>query len=877
MVGGKTRLLRPHSTNSIDLELSIAIPPSNVDHTHRLLESVYEARKDKDQLNAVVKRFLSESPTPFDLTSLASHREVLLLREPLRVTRIKKMIEINGLIQVSKENLYFQSIPNFSFRKLKRFPLSSSSQGFTMNLIKYKLKNTGVELQFSNDSKTKNLFILFDSTRDRDLFINTIQSIDGVSSDSISSTLSLAPQIPPIHIVTDLWRNSYISNFAYLMYLNFMAGRSANDIGQYPVLPWTINEMTASSLDLSDAKQFRDLSVPIAATNKAKLDQAIERSAHMPLDERFLFGSFYSNPAFVLYFLIRKFPECHLRLHGGHFDHSARLFSSLKISWNAVAVTGSAMMELIPEFYSEWNKAKEWLTSSFSSGNSHVGDVSLPPWVPNGDPSEFVIRMRCALESAHVSAHLHEWIDLVFGVKSTGKQICFDAKNLFHPICYLTDVDGDVIRYCKDHETTTDVVVLQSQEFGHVPKQLFVTEPHPPRIESRWKPERSDPAFYRQMVSEIGWRDEILIAIETLGKSGEKKKEMDEVSNVKADCSSVNTPAAVPPLVVPTMRASTQKNFTLIDTRKTNFVGKENIGTITDFANVYGELCAVTSSGYFVTDSSAFRLSSRSLPCIVAGLKKSEFFCASADGDVFIVSSKNGRIFQKRIHENAVTVIDIVGNLGVSGSTDQSILVWDLETLSIVNQLDFHSAPISCIHVIDSTRFASGDTLGGIACWDLSRPSPLVWTSTLTRSRSIKSIVSSDSAIVVFDSSNSMVVFDTRDGVTLWDHSMGGGDSENLLGGFFPNRKDSSIMFVVSETKEGTVVHNVNITWANKAITNFSILGSSVIPNQKNVLLARKPNVDNSITCLSDRTVSVIKKKSYYNFDAFCIHIPIVS
>ena len=68
VVGGKTRLLRPHSAHSIDLELSITINASIIDNTFRLLESIYEARKDKDKLNVVVSRFQSDSPTPFDLT-----------------------------------------------------------------------------------------------------------------------------------------------------------------------------------------------------------------------------------------------------------------------------------------------------------------------------------------------------------------------------------------------------------------------------------------------------------------------------------------------------------------------------------------------------------------------------------------------------------------------------------------------------------------------------------------------------------------------------------------------------------------------------------------------------------------------------------------
>lgn len=39
--------------------------------------------------------------------------------------------------------------------------------------------------------------------------------------------------------------------------------------------------------------------------------------------------------------------------------------------------------------------------------------VQLPAWAEN--PIDFIYKHRMALESEHVSAHLHEWIDLIFG------------------------------------------------------------------------------------------------------------------------------------------------------------------------------------------------------------------------------------------------------------------------------------------------------------------------------------------------------------------------------------------------------------------------------------------------------------------------------
>lgn len=52
-----------------------------------------------------------------------------------------------------------------------------------------------------------------------------------------------------------------------------------------------------------------------------------------------------------------------------------------------------------------------WLTTSCCADSVH-----LPVWAES--PVDFIHKHRKALESEHVSAHLHEWIDLIFGYSS---------------------------------------------------------------------------------------------------------------------------------------------------------------------------------------------------------------------------------------------------------------------------------------------------------------------------------------------------------------------------------------------------------------------------------------------------------------------------
>ncbi len=77
--------------------------------------------------------------------------------------------------------------------------------------------------------------------------------------------------------VTQRWVRGEISNFAYLMALNTLAGRSYNDLMQYPVFPWILADYTSEELDLTDPETFRDLSKPMGAQTPRRMEQFLKR------------------------------------------------------------------------------------------------------------------------------------------------------------------------------------------------------------------------------------------------------------------------------------------------------------------------------------------------------------------------------------------------------------------------------------------------------------------------------------------------------------------------------------------------------------------------------------------------------------------------
>lgn len=82
-------------------------------------------------------------------------------------------------------------------------------------------------------------------------------------------------------------------------------------------MPWIISDYTSSTLDLSDPSVYRNLSNPVGALNPERLATLRERFCEMPpgdgADKPFLYGTHYSCPGFVMFWLVRAAPGHLLR------------------------------------------------------------------------------------------------------------------------------------------------------------------------------------------------------------------------------------------------------------------------------------------------------------------------------------------------------------------------------------------------------------------------------------------------------------------------------------------------------------------------------------------------------------------------------------
>ncbi|XP_022773061.1 BEACH domain-containing protein B-like isoform X4 [Durio zibethinus] len=387
----------------------------------------------------------------------------------------------------TSDNIEAENLHKKPLKNVKRHRRWSIGKIKAVHWTRYLLRYTAVEIFFSDSVSP--IFINFASQKDAKeigtLVVSTRNELlfpRGSSRDK-SGTISFVDRRVALEMAEtarESWRRRDITNFEYLMILNTLAGRSYNDLTQYPVFPWILADYSSEVLDFNKSSTFRDLSKPVGALDSKRFEVFEDRYRNFcdPDIPSFYYGSHYSSMGIVLYYLLRlePFTSLHRNLQGGKFDHADRLFQSIEGTYRNCLANTSDVKELIPEFY----YMPEFLINSNSyhlgvkQDGEPISDVSLPPWA-KGSPELFVSKNREALESEYVSSNLHHWIDLVFGYKQRGKP-AVEAANIFYYLTYEGAVDLDAM----DDELQRSAIEDQIANFGQTPIQIF-RKKHPRR------------------------------------------------------------------------------------------------------------------------------------------------------------------------------------------------------------------------------------------------------------------------------------------------------------------------------------------------------------------------------------------------------------
>ncbi|XP_064622032.1 lysosomal-trafficking regulator-like isoform X2 [Lineus longissimus] len=411
------------------------------------------------------------------------------IQHTCRCTSVTTSSETSGEMLVGENCVYFvadEAIHDANYTQV----LLGNKDLLSMNwphadikeIIKrrYQLRDIALEIFLTNG---KTSLLAFDTTKERDQVYSLFDAMN----------LPNLIKMENLTAIRQLWVDGRMTNFEYLIHLNKLSGRTFNDLMQYPVFPFIISDYGDERLDLEKPESYRNLSKPIAVQYKKKEERFIQNYMWLKQEyekakvsggeefdfktEPFHYGSHYSNSGTVLHFLVRlpPFTKMFLIFQDRSFDVPDRTFHSMDTTWKLSSSQSTTdVKELIPEFFSLPNffiNAEGYAFGHRQTGEQ-VDDVTLPKWC-QCDARLFTLVNRQALESAHVTQNLHNWIDLVFGYKQTGKA-AVEAVNVFHPSTYF-GVNVDAIQDPLKRKAMETMI----KTYGQTPKQLF-DSPHSP-------------------------------------------------------------------------------------------------------------------------------------------------------------------------------------------------------------------------------------------------------------------------------------------------------------------------------------------------------------------------------------------------------------
>ncbi|XP_023288682.1 lysosomal-trafficking regulator isoform X2 [Orussus abietinus] len=335
---------------------------------------------------------------------------------------------------------------------------------------RYQLQERAIEI-FIVTGRT--YLLAFNSSKERDDFVAELSACNlprRIPGDDLGEALAL-------------WRSGTLTNWEYITCLNKLAGRSYNDLMQYPVFPFVLADYVSEKIDLNNSNIYRNFKRPMAVQDKKNeqhyinnynyLKQALTEGLNLIAlnQEPFHYGSHYSNSGTVLHFLVRlpPFTSMFLCYQDDNFDIPDRTFHALATTWRLTSCDSTTdVKELIPEFFylPEFLLNSEGFNFGVRQNGNTVGDVELPAWC-GGDARLFILAHRAALEADLVREVLPFWIDLVFGFRQTGRP-AVEAINVFHPATY----------YGFNVEQIADPLERQAWEtmvktYGQTPAQLF--------------------------------------------------------------------------------------------------------------------------------------------------------------------------------------------------------------------------------------------------------------------------------------------------------------------------------------------------------------------------------------------------------------------
>lgn len=599
----------------------------------------------------------------------------------------------------------------------------------------HNLRDVAVEV-FLNTGQT--YLLGFSTTEERDELHNRLLQLN------LPNLVHHGDQRKEIRSMTQRWQEGHITNFEYLMHLNKQAGRTFNDLMQYPVLPFILADYTSTTLDINNPESFRNLAVPMAIQDSKLKDHFVQRyemlrrdyenqfdgvEAHLNSSTQpYHYGSHYSNSGIVLHYLVRLLPYAKLFIdfQGGSFDIPDRTFHDMRTTWRlASSESTTDVRELIPEFFflPEMFHNLERFRFGERQNGEVVDDVMLPVWA-GGDSRHFILKHRMALESEYVSQNLHHWIDLVFGYKQQGPA-AVDAINVFHPSTYF-GIDVENIENSLHREAMRTMV----KTYGQTPRQLFkeahVTRNAIAHIYSKPLTTKGAPMQQgsNQKMTSRFWRIAFASTMSDALSTVDREKDLTPGTlhfSLPVLCWTAKFPHPIA-----SIRCLPSGEVMAMPPHSTYLAFVPWRGPRYEQVTSFSE----ESGGNNYTglrlrsEGSCVHVISDTLLYTISGTDHVTCCAAARDGRVFVVGYRSGLLVVEPLqfdqstktvtnmgparhltgHVHPITTVQINRAFSVIVSADTSgrVIIWDLNLMTYVNYFDTRPSPVSCLRVSDT-------------------------------------------------------------------------------------------------------------------------------------------------------------------------------
>ena len=287
------------------------------------------------------------------------------------------------------------------------------------------------------------------------------------------------------------WLDGKITTLDYLLLINKFSGRSYNDLTQYIIFPWLLNNYS----DVNNKNNYRKMNLSMAIQDQENLDLIKENyEKDKDLEKRSYFQYHYSNSSYINLYLLRLNPFTYNQIkQNGHFDSPDRQIESMQDMCH-IFKDFKETSELIPEYFFMvecfLNLNYNYFGKKACEGGKEaiVNNIKLT----NNFSSllEMVLFHQNFINSNDITTNINKWIDNIFGENQLSNKK--NVINSYPADCYekfvkegieekvsqlnefaIEDTSDGIIakikKLIKEIKSKTDYAYL----FGQCPPQIF--------------------------------------------------------------------------------------------------------------------------------------------------------------------------------------------------------------------------------------------------------------------------------------------------------------------------------------------------------------------------------------------------------------------